>query len=114
MKRILLVDDDANILESARDILEESGYSVVTAQRLSQARQQLSEAPVDLIIVDFNLPDGRGPEFLREVKSRSPQLKVILFTGESVASLGEAAQGFDAIFTKPLDPAVLLSQLAAI
>lgn len=114
MKRLLLVDDDPNILESAKDILEDAGYAVKTASTLAAARALLAEGALDVLVVDFNLPDGKGLNLALEAKSQWPALKRVLMTGEVPVATGGADTGlFHAVLTKPVDPPSLLALLAA-
>src|SRR5436190_16897186 len=106
MKRILVVDDDQNILDGLQDILEDAGYKVVCAATAKAARESLSAVPADLVLVDFYLPDGQGPEIAAEAKNRHPDVYTILMTGLSAGDMPEgtpagAGQGL----VKPSYPA---------
>jgi DNA-binding NtrC family response regulator len=76
------VDDEALLRWSLRERLAADGYDVVEAGTASEALQQATEA-VDLILLDFKLPDGDGLSILRQVKERSPETLVILMTAFS-------------------------------
>ncbi len=80
--RILLVDDDLNLLETAKDILEEAGYEVIAANSLKSASACLAENSFSLVICDLNLPDGTGLDLADELRSRLPCPRIILMTGE--------------------------------
>jgi DNA-binding response OmpR family regulator len=114
VKRVLIVDDDENLIESAKDILEDSGYAVQTSGTLAAARAALAGGSVDIVMVDFNLPDGKGPDLARTAKAAKPDLCILLMTGEAAASVGNDAALFNAVLTKPVDPAALLSLLATL
>ena len=79
---ILIVDDEALLRWSLRERLTTEGY---TAQEAGTAQEALEQATddVDLILLDFKLPDGDGLSVLRQVKGRSPETLVILMTAFS-------------------------------
>src|SRR5205823_4121437 len=64
---VLLVDDDANILDTAKDILEEAKYVVETAGTGAAALKLLEQKQFNVVIVDFQLPDTTGLEMARKV-----------------------------------------------
>src|SRR5204863_158276 len=70
MARVLLVDDDLDSLEAARDILASAGHTVVTADTLAGARAQLATDLPDVLLLDLMLPDGNGLELLDEVVNK--------------------------------------------
>ena len=115
MKRILVVDDDQNILDGLQDILEDAGYKVVCAATAAAARERLAAGPADLVIVDYYLPDGRGPEIAAEAKTQNPDAQTILMTGLSAGDMPEAKpSGVDELLVKPVYPADLLALLGRI
>ena len=113
MKRLLLVDDDANLLDSAKDILEDAGYHVQTAHNLAAARAVLAVGAIHILLVDFNLPDGKGTDLAQEVRASYPRVKIMLMTGEVPVAINAASATFDVVLTKPVDPATLLTLLSA-
>lgn len=106
---VLLVDDDPNILDTVKDILEEHHYVVGTAMRGDQAIQLLDQKPYNIVVVDFQLPDLTGLELARKVRERDEHTCVILMTGH--ASLEMAVKAIqEAVYDyliKPVDPAQL-------
>ncbi len=78
MKNILLVDDEDSIHLLYREELEEEGYSVDSAFSGEEALDKLSNAKVDLVILDINMPGMNGLEALRKIKEIDPALPVIL------------------------------------
>lgn len=107
--RVLLVDDDVNILDTAKDILEEAGYEVLTAANGAQAIAALNQHAFNIVVVDFQLPDSTGLELARKVREQNDFTLVILMTGH--ASLEMAVKAIqEAIYDyliKPVDPAQL-------
>jgi len=106
---ILLIDDDVNILDTAKDILEEASYVIATASNGAQAIQKLDQNEFNVVVVDFQLPDATGLELARKVRERSDHTCVILMTGH--ASLEMAVKAIqEAVYDyliKPVDPAQL-------
>ena len=80
MARVLLVDDDTDSLEVARDILASAGHTVVTADTLASARAQIAADLPDVLLLDLMLPDGNGLELLDEVVD-SGLRRIVLITG---------------------------------
>jgi CheY-like chemotaxis protein len=79
--RILLVDDEASIRETARIILEGEGYEVLTAADGVEGLHSLSKSLPDLIISDLNMPRMTGFEFLAVVRQRFPHIATIATSG---------------------------------
>jgi len=80
MTRVLLVDDDSDSLDAAREILAAEGHSVVTAGSLAGAREQLAAGTPDVLLLDLMLPDGNGLELFDELGGRDLR-KIVLMTG---------------------------------
>src|SRR4051812_48405086 len=111
--RLLLVDDDPNILETGKDILEDAGYEVVTAASLTLAYERLQQSAFALIICDLNLPDGSGLDFADKLRSKLPCPRFILMTGQAdgstPAGLSARQNGLvDESLVKPVSPNQLL------
>jgi len=106
---ILLVDDDANILDTAKDILEEAGYDISTASNGKQALEWLGKKEFNVVVVDFQLPDATGLELARKVREHHDFTLVVLMTGH--ASLEMAVKAIqEAVYDyliKPVDPSQL-------
>ena len=79
-KRILVVDDDSYVREATEMILERKGYEVDTAPEGKTALQKLEDGEYDLLLSDIKMPGMSGLELLETVKSRWPDLHVILMT----------------------------------
>lgn len=106
---ILLVDDDKNILDTAKDILEEAKYEISVAATGKAALEQLEKKTFNVVVVDFQLPDATGLELARKVREHNLDTCVILMTGH--ASLEMAVKAIqESIYDyliKPVDPAQL-------
>ena len=112
---ILVVEDDPHVSASLVRGLSEAGFSVATAQRLSEADEQLARGAPALVVLDLNLPDGDGRTWLRRVRQEGHRMPVIILTArdtlpERVAGLEEGADDY---MTKPFAFAELLARIRA-
>jgi two-component system response regulator AtoC len=111
MLHALIVDDHSETLSSLADLVEREGFSTARARSLQDAREQLQMQQPEVILLDLNLPDGKGMTLLDELDPASAPA-VVLITGQ--ASVGTAVEalrrGLTDYLTKPLD----LSRLRAI
>ena len=104
-RRILIVDDEASLLEFLSLLFEEEGYQVCTASSMTEARERLEATDHHLILCDILMPDGNGLDLLREIKQRQPHAAVIMMTAyTSTKSAIEAMRlgAYDYI-SKPFD-----------
>ena len=69
-EKILIIDDNENILETLSDVLKEKGFKVKTAETGNQAIQRADEEFFNLNLVDMQLPDMTGIDVLREMKRK--------------------------------------------
>ncbi|KPH91655.1 diguanylate phosphodiesterase [Pseudoalteromonas undina] len=79
--RILLVDDELNVLRSLKRVLVRSGYDVITASTGFEALEILTANQVEIIITDFRMPEMNGADLLRQVKSRWPDCVNLVLSG---------------------------------
>lgn len=115
---ILVVDDDPSILTLIQVNLRVSGYDVATATTLGEASRKVSEASLDLMILDINLPDGSGFDFLASLKAdrRTEALPVLILTAmdERRGKIAGFDLGADDYLTKPFDVTELELRVRAI
>jgi len=109
-KKILIVDDDSDILGSLKAFLESKGYSVDTAETGTEAIEKSKANVFNLALLDIKLPDMEGTELLSRIHGTMPRMMKIMLTGH--ASLENAAAslnlGADAYLLKPVKPNDLL------
>jgi DNA-binding response OmpR family regulator len=79
--KILVVDDNAFILEMIRSILEADDYNIHACTNVEQALQQVDETDFDLVITDIVMPMKSGVDFIREMKRRGVGTPVLAITG---------------------------------
>lgn len=103
--KILLVDDNEAYIDSIKDILEDEGYEVQTANSGEEACDISDAARFDLVLMDIKMPGMNGVECFLRMKSQNPAVKVILFTAYALTELIEKAHanGVLAVLKKPLD-----------
>lgn len=111
---ILLIEDNQKILQVNARMLQKSGYSILTAEKLSDARIQLLTNKPDIIVLDIMLPDGDGLSFIAEIRklTSAPILLLTALTEKSDLLAGLRAGGDDYI-TKPYDLDELRERIAA-
>jgi len=80
--KVLLVDDDADVLEYTAQVLEDAGYAVRAAARADEAETILGTGePFDLLITDIVMPGRNGVELARALNRTRPEVKVLFTTG---------------------------------
>jgi DNA-binding response OmpR family regulator len=113
--RVLLVDDERELLESLGPVLGRRRMDVSTAQTPSLAFEILKQKPIEVAVLDVRLPEMDGLEVLKLMKKEFPQVEVILLTGfPSVSSALEGVKGGAyAYVTKPVEPDELVAKIRA-
>lgn len=115
-KKILLVDDEKDLLDMIRDILWSEGFfNVYTAENCKEALKIVEEHPIALCILDINLPDGNGFSLYNEIR-RLSQAPVIFLTarGEADDKLQGLGLGADDYIVKPFLTRELLLRITAL
>jgi DNA-binding NtrC family response regulator len=104
MLHALLVDDDNDFLTGLAEITEQEGFGVMLAHSLEEARACIARGPVDLVVIDLMLPDGKGIGLLKELKD-STRSDVIIISGMATVDSAIDALRLGALdyLTKPLD-----------
>jgi DNA-binding NtrC family response regulator len=105
---VLVVDDDPSIRLLCRVNLELDGCTVLEAGGLNEARELLSHAPVDVVLLDVHVGRDDGRELLRELRERSPGTPVALLTGSSEQGVVDPERA-DAVIPKPFRLEQLIS-----
>jgi DNA-binding response OmpR family regulator len=111
-KKILLVDDEPEILEICRDYLKASGYDVVTAKDGAQGLSTFRRERPDLIVLDLMLPEMDGLDVCRAVR-RESNVPIIMLTArvEETDKLIGLELGADDYMTKPFSPRELVARV---
>ena len=114
MARILIIDDDVQILDMLRQTLECEGYEVVDASNGKEGIRLYRENPADLIITDIFMPEKEGIEMIIELKRDFPDVKIIAISGGGRISPEEylcmaKKLGARYTFSKPVEREKLLA-----
>jgi len=96
---ILVVDDNSDHRKAFRIILERGGYSVVECNSGKEALTALEKTTFDLMTLDLSMPDVDGFEVLRVVRSKHPELKIVVVSGFLQGSMNQAAKMLGATVT---------------
>jgi two-component system, OmpR family, KDP operon response regulator KdpE len=113
-RRILVVDDEPQILRALQTNLRGAGYEVDTAAGAQDALAAAALRPPDAVVLDLVLPDGTGTEVCRELRRWTPAPIVILsVVGEEREKVAALDAGADDYVTKPFSMVELLARLRA-
>ena len=109
--RVLVVDDDAGVRYTLREILESSGFEVGEAPDGEAALERLAAAPADLVITDLRMPSLDGMGLLARLQAQSPAPRVVVITAHGSERQAVAAMKAGAIdyFRKPFEMEELLA-----
>jgi two-component system, OmpR family, KDP operon response regulator KdpE len=115
VKRVLLVDDEPQMLRSLRVDLRARRYRVATAANGGAALAEAADTPPDAVILDLGLPDMRGLEVIRRLRE-STRVPIIVLTGrgEPTAAVEALDAGADDYVTKPCSADELAARLRAV
>jgi two-component system, OmpR family, KDP operon response regulator KdpE len=113
--RVLVVDDEPQIVRGLKIILRSAGYAVEAAATKEEALASLSLHPPDALVLDLVLPDGQGVEVCEEVRrwSRLP-IVVLSAVGDEREKVRALDAGADDYITKPFGTDELLARLRAV
>lgn len=111
---VLLVDDNADVLEATSSLLLQSGLAVRTAGSAAQALALLDGGlKPDVLLSDIVLGDVDGVALAQQLRVRLPGMRIVLATGYSAAAVDARAQGFT-VLQKPYDAPQMLQAIGAI
>jgi DNA-binding response OmpR family regulator len=114
--RLLIVEDEAGLLDSLRLGLTEDGFTVACANSAESAERLIADQPFDAIVLDLRLPGKDGIDLLRELRAQGNSTPVLILTARG--SLDERIIGLnggaDDYLTKPFAFAELLARLRAL
>jgi len=113
-RRILVCDDEPQILRALKVVLREAGFEPVPAETVEEALDLAAVRPPDAAIVDLVLPDGDGIDVLRGLRQWS-QMPVLVLSavGDEAAKVRALDAGADDYVTKPFGPRELIARLEA-
>jgi two-component system OmpR family response regulator len=114
--RILLIEDDYVLGEAMRDQVSADGHGVDWMQRLDDARAALTTVTYGLILLDLNLPDGRGLDLLRQLRREGNPVPVIITTAQDQIAIriDGLNAGADDYLVKPFDLNEMSARVSAV
>jgi len=114
MKKILIIEDELSLSNGVAIALKNSEFTIIQARDLNSARMEIQKTTYDLIILDINLPDGSGLDFLKELRKFSA-IPVIMLTAKDMET--DVITGFefgaDDYITKPFSLMILRARVHA-
>lgn len=115
MSRVLLVDDDADVLALFGDFLRSAGYAVVTAQDAATAVKAFAQDKPDVVVADVALGKASGLDVVRQVRQADPLVPVIVITGSSTPETAAEVvrAGASDYLLKPIEKHDLMRAVAA-
>lgn len=118
MAKVLVVDDEPNILISLEFLMQQAGFEVITAEDGEQALAHVQQAPPDLILLDISLPGISGFDVLEQLRQQTTTaaLPIIMLTahGREVEREKGMALGADDYITKPFSTQALVEKVNAL
>ena len=116
VKRVLFVEDDADIRDFYARALRTAGFIVDEAGSISEAVALLGAGPADAVVLDRNLPDGDGLEAAPVLRMMQPDIGIVAFTADPEWTARVAAKrcGCDAFVPKASAPALLVGAVRSV
>ena len=113
MQQILIVEDDTTLNQGLCKALADENRKTVSCENIADAKAQLALGTVSLVLLDINLPDGNGLDFLQEIKAEHASLPVILVSANDTDAdiVAGLEQGADDYITKPFSLSVLRARV---
>lgn len=116
MTEVYYVEDDENIADIVKEYLDQKGYSVSVFPTIAEAKDALVNHMPDIVLVDWNLPDGKGDSLCRWVRRKWDRLPVIFLTvrNDTCDIVSGFNNGADDYIVKPFELEVLHSRMTAL
>ncbi|MHB1416894.1 MAG: response regulator transcription factor, partial [Chloroflexota bacterium] len=112
--KVLVVDDEVNLVNLVKGYLEREGYAVLTAGDGRSALQAIREADPDLVVLDVMLPEVDGVEVCRQLRQWSDAYVIMLTArSEEIDKIVGLSVGADDYLTKPFSPRELVARIKA-
>jgi len=110
---VLCIDDHRQGLHARRLILQSAGYDVITASSGRIGLRLLGRHPVQLVVLDYGMPEMNGEAVAREIRRTHPHVPILMLSGQ-IDIPKRASSTVDAFVAKGQPPAVLLGELTAL
>jgi DNA-binding NtrC family response regulator len=107
--RILIVDDDAEVSKAVAQMLEHLGYVPIACGHAEQALQLIRSQKIDLMLVDYRMPDLTGLDLISMVKEENHNIPIIMMTGYTATESRISSEKLDKLIVlkKPITVSVL-------
>lgn len=114
--RILLVDDDVELVSMMSDYLSAEGFDICIASDIFTAAAEINSSQFDLIVLDIMMPGGNGLEFLAKLRAENQNIPVIILSakGDDMDRILGLELGADDYVAKPCTPRELCARIKAI
>jgi len=114
-KRVLVVEDEPQIIEVLRLYLERAGFEISSALTAAEARERFRQGRPDLVILDLNLPDEDGLEVCRDIRRQASTPIIMLTARDEVADRVVGLElGADDYIVKPFSPREVVARVKAV
>ena len=116
MAKILIIEDEPNMVSGLRDNFEFEGYEVAAAYNGAEGLERALEGSPDLVLLDVMMPKMSGLDVCKQLKSKRPSLPIIMLTarGQEVDKVVGLELGADDYVTKPFSIRELLARVKAV
>lgn len=112
MRKILIVEDEKDILKKLSMFLSEHNFNIIVASSIDEVYEK-TDASIDLALLDINLPDGKGDELIKYFKERDIRIIITTVKNDSKYIAEALDNGVDDYITKPFDLNVLRARVDA-
>ena len=112
MRKILIVEDEKDILKRLSMFLSEHNFNIIVASSIDEVYEK-TDASIDLALLDINLPDGKGDELIKYFKERDIRIIITTVKNDSNYIAKALDNGVDDYITKPFDLNVLRARIDA-
>lgn len=115
MPKIKIIEDDLSIAKELKETLENAGLEAIITTDFSNVLEELKQEPVDLILLDINLPKLNGEVLLQQIR-KEYNTPVIMVTSKNneLDEVLSMSYGADDYITKPYNPTILLLRIEAV
>ena len=118
MKKVLILEDEQDYVNVLTQLLEPEGFKILVANTVKDGLNLLEMITPDLLIVDWNLPDRTGIDFIKEVRAQKKfrKIRIVMNSIRDAESdqLTAYLEHVDFYFTKPIKPEIFLGKIKKI